>query len=41
MKETFDIFSETDEKNGVWLEAVVGLSNAQERLQQVAAEKPG
>jgi hypothetical protein len=40
MKDAFDIFAGT-EKNGLWLETVEGLSNARERLQQIAAEKPG
>jgi hypothetical protein len=40
MKEGFDIFSGTL-KDGLWLETVEGLSNARERLQQIAEEKPG
>ena len=40
MKASFDIFSGTP-KNGMWIEAVDGLPNARERLQQIAGEKPG
>lgn len=40
MKDSVDIFSGTP-KNAMWIEAVQGLSNARERMQQIAAEKPG
>ena len=40
MKNIFDIFSGT-RKDAVWIETVEGLSAARERLQQIAAEKPG
>lgn len=38
---TFDIFAGETDKNAVWVEAVAGLSNARERMEQIAAEKPG
>jgi hypothetical protein len=38
---TFDIFSGQPDQNALWLEAVVGLSNAHERMQQIAEGKPG
>jgi hypothetical protein len=42
MKEpSFDIFSAGPDKDTVWIEAVQGLSNARERMEQIAAEKPG
>ena len=42
MKElTFDLFSGKPGKNAVWKEAVAGLSAARERMEQIAAEKPG
>lgn len=42
MKEpTFDIFSGESDKAPVWIEAVEGLSKARERLEQIAAKKPG
>ena len=40
MAELFDIFSGTFKK-AWWIEAVEGLSNARERMQQIAEEKPG
>ena len=40
MAELFDIFSGTFKKAS-WIEAVQGLSNARERMQQIAEEKPG
>jgi hypothetical protein len=40
MKNSFDIFSGTPKK-AMWIEAVEGLSNARERMQQIAEEKPG
>ena len=36
----FDIFSGTFKK-AWWIEAVEGLSNARERMQQIAGEQPG
>jgi hypothetical protein len=42
MKEpVFDIFSGTHDENSLWVEAVAGLSNARERMEQIAREKPG
>ena len=38
---TFDIFSGAPEENGLWVEAVEGLSNARQRMGQIAAQKPG
>jgi hypothetical protein len=37
----FDIFSGSPPNNAIWLEAVEGLSNARERMEQIAAENPG
>jgi hypothetical protein len=37
----FVIFSDLNEGRVVWLEPVEGLANAQRRMQQIAAEKPG
>jgi hypothetical protein len=36
----FDIFSGTPNENPAWLEAVRGSSNATERIEQIAAQKP-
>ena len=42
MKEpTFDIFSGTPNLDDEWIEAVEGLSNARERMQEIAARNPG
>jgi hypothetical protein len=42
MKEpTFDIFSGGPDKDPLWIETVEGLSNARERLDQIATLKPG
>jgi hypothetical protein len=38
---TFDIFSGTPSKHPVWLEAVRGLSLAEQRMKQIAAKEPG
>jgi len=38
---TFDIFSGAPEENGLWMEAVEGLSKAQQRMGQIAAQNPG
>ena len=40
MEKTFDVFSGT-QKNAMWVEVVEGLSNARERMQQIAAKEPG
>ena len=40
-EETFDIFSGAPEENGMWVEAIEGLSSAHQRMGQIAAEKPG
>jgi len=37
----FDIFSGQIDKNALWIETVEGLSRARERMEQIAAEKPG
>jgi|SRR5215469_1495845 len=37
----FDIFSGNHDKNAEWIEAVAGLANANKRMQELAAEKPG
>jgi hypothetical protein len=42
MKEPiFDIFAGDQGKDALWIEAVAGLSNARERMEQIAKEKPG
>ena len=42
MKEpTFEIFTGTSEKNGIWLETVEGLSDARARMEVIAANIPG
>jgi hypothetical protein len=38
---TFDIFSGGPDNDPVWLESVLGLSNARERMEQIAAKTPG
>jgi hypothetical protein len=39
---TFDIFrGAIGSRDEVWLEAVSGLDNARERMEQIAAAKPG
>jgi hypothetical protein len=38
---TYDIFSGHSGENALWLEAVEGLSNAREQMQQIAEQKPG
>jgi hypothetical protein len=40
-EERFDIFSGAPEENGLWVEAIEGFSNARQRMEQMAAEKPG
>jgi len=37
----FDIFAGSSDADALWVEAVEGLSNARERMEQIAAEKPG
>jgi hypothetical protein len=38
---TFDIFSGIPDKNALWLEAVTGLENARQRMDQIARKTPG
>lgn len=38
---TFDIFSGTSDKDARWLESVEGLSEARERMEHIAAVRPG
>ena len=38
---TFDVFAGGPEKDPVWVEAVPGLSNARERMEQIARKTPG
>ena len=38
---TFDVFSGTPGEDPLWLETVEGLSNARERMEQLAANEPG
>ena len=38
---TFDIFSGASDKDALWVEAVQGLARARERMEEIAAEKPG
>jgi hypothetical protein len=38
---TFDIFRGSDEKNGVWVESVAGLSQARRRMVEIAITYPG
>lgn len=37
----FDIFSGGLDRDPLWIETVEGLSNARERMQQIAAQNPG
>jgi hypothetical protein len=37
----FDIFRGPSDQNAVWVEAVVGLSQARKRMEEIAAAKPG
>ena len=39
--EIFDIFSGAPEEAGLWVEGIEGLSNARQRMGQIAKEKPG
>jgi len=38
---TFDIFFGTSDRDAVWLECIVGLSEARQRLEHIAAVRPG
>ena len=38
---TFDIFSGTSEKDARWLESAEGLTTARERMEHIAAVRPG
>jgi len=38
---SFDIFSVGPKNNPLWIESVEGLSNARERMEQIAANAPG
>jgi hypothetical protein len=38
---TFDIFMETIGADELWLEAVLGLVSARQRMEQLAAHSPG
>ncbi|HXX16931.1 MAG TPA: hypothetical protein VEJ47_18670 [Candidatus Eremiobacteraceae bacterium] len=37
----FDIFSGRDYRDAVWIEAVDGLGAANDRMKQLAAQRPG
>lgn len=41
LEPVFDIFSGVFDKNAIWVESVRGLSNARERMERIAVEKPG
>ncbi|HUE44367.1 MAG TPA: hypothetical protein VMP12_12405 [Candidatus Sulfotelmatobacter sp.] len=42
MKElTFDIFEGTSENDALWVDAAEGMSNARQRMERIAVEKPG
>jgi hypothetical protein len=38
---TFEVFSGVPDRDAVWLESVEGFSNARERMEQIAEQKPG
>ena len=38
---TFDIFSGGPDSDPLWLESAIGLLNARERMEMIAAKKPG
>jgi len=38
---TFDIFSGASGKDALWVEAAQGLARARERMEEIAAGKPG
>ena len=37
----FDIFSGSVDKDAIWIEAVEGLGNAKDRMDELAAKSPG
>lgn len=37
----FDIFTGSNDKDALWVEAASGLAGARERMEQIAAEHPG
>jgi hypothetical protein len=37
----FDIFRGTDDKDAVWIGSVARLSNALQRMEEIAAAEPG
>jgi len=37
----FEIFSGTMDRYAMWIQSVAGLAQARERMEQIAAEKPG
>ena len=37
----YDVFAGEPGKDALWVQAVAGLENAQQRMRQIAAEKPG
>ena len=37
----FDIFSGAADKDAVWIDAVSGLANARQRMEEIAAKSPG
>jgi hypothetical protein len=37
----FDIFSGSVDKDAIWIEAVEGLANAKDRMDELAAKLPG
>jgi len=37
----FDIFAGAPDRDAMWVCAVCGLANAKERMEQIAAERPG
>ena len=39
--DVFDVFCGSSERNAIWLEAVIGLSKAKDRMQAIAAAEPG
>jgi hypothetical protein len=40
-EEAFDSILGAPEENGLWVEAIEGLSSAHQRMGQIPAEKPG
>jgi hypothetical protein len=37
----FDIFRGTNDRDAAWIEVVEGLSGARQRMEEIAAAKPG